>query len=248
MTAARRFFRRNWGVLAILLAWQIWVVVADLNAIVMPTPGLVLWDILSNPVLYLTSTAHTGQAAISGLAAGLTVGTLLAVAAWTSRLLAGLLTPLGLVLSSVPVVAFIPIIARLMGSGQPTVITVVAILTFFPTFIYVGAGLRSQPPGANDMVAVFGASPLTRFVHLVVPSAVPNAMVALRLTIPEAMLAAILAEFLIGNSGLGYMFKDAVARFAMERAFGTSLVVTLISIILFFAIQNAQHAIKARWT
>ena len=62
------------------------------------------------------------------------------------------------------------------------------------------------------------------------------------------MLAAILAEFLIGNSGLGYMFKDAVARFAMERAFGTSLVVTLISIILFFAIQNAQHAIKARWT
>ncbi len=243
-----RFFRRNWGVLAIVLAWQIWVLIADLNAIVMPSPGWVLWDIVTNPVLYLTSTAQTGLSAISGLSVGLIVGTLLAVAAWSSRLLAGFLTPLGLVLSSVPVVAFIPIIARLMGSGQPTVITVVAILTFFPTFIYVGAGLRSQPPGANDMVAVFGASPLARFVHLVVPSAVPNAMIALRLTIPEAMLAAILAEFLIGNRGLGYLFKDAVARFAMERAFGISLVVTLISIALFFAVQNAQHAIKARWS
>jgi NitT/TauT family transport system permease protein len=172
---------------------------------------------------------------------------LLALAAWASRLLNGLLTPLGLIFSSIPVVALIPILARLLGYDMRTEIAIVAIAAFFPTFVFVGAGLKSLPPGSEDLFKVMGASPWQRFRRLVMPAAVPNLMVALRLTAPEAVLAAILAELLMGTSGLGYMFREAAGRFATERAFGTSIIATVTAVIVFGLVMAAERRVDARW-
>jgi len=52
------------------------------------------------------------------------VGTGLAVAAWFSAVAAGLLNPLTVLFSSVPVVALIPVIARLLGYDTSTVLAI----------------------------------------------------------------------------------------------------------------------------
>jgi len=248
MTRIRRWLSRNWGVLAILAAWQGWVSLAGLNSIVLPGPWPVFRDILTNPGFYALNTALTLGTALTGLLAGLILGILVACLAWTSRLLAGMLTPLGLIFSSVPVVALIPILARLLGYGRPTVIAIVAIAAFFPAFVFTGAGLRDLPKGSADLMGVLGAGRWSRFRHLVLPAAVPRVMTGLRLCVPETVLAAILAEFLMGSSGLGFAFRQAASRFAMERALGTSLVVTVAAILCFVLAQHAERAVRARWS
>lgn len=240
------FLSRYWGVIAILVLWEAWVGISGLNAIVLPSPASVVADLISAPGLYANA-AQTFIVALLGLCFGLLAGILLALVAWASRLLNGLLTPLGLIFSSIPVVALIPIIARLLGYDMRTEIAIVAISAFFPTFVFVGAGLRNLPPGSDDLFKVFGASRTQRFLRLVLPAAVPNLMIALRLTAPEAVLAAILAELLMGTSGLGFMFREAAGRFAMERAFGTSIIATVTAVVVFGLAMAAERRVEARW-
>ncbi|WEK06550.1 MAG: ABC transporter permease subunit [Candidatus Devosia phytovorans] len=247
MSGLRTFFSRYWGVLGILLLWQAWVSISGLNAIVLPSPFSVASDLVANPAIYAGNAGKTFLVAVLGLAFGLLTGVLLSLAAWASRLLNGLLTPLGLIFSSIPVVALIPILARLLGYDMRTEVAIVAIAAFFPTFVFVGAGLKSLPPGSDDLFKVLGASPWQRFLRLVMPAAVPNMMVALRLTAPEAVLAAILAELLMGTSGLGFMFREAAGRLAMERAFGTSIIATITAVIVFGLVMSAERRIDALW-
>src|SRR5690606_33532221 len=174
---------------------------------VMPHPIDVLLNIVGNPGPYWQNGSQTLLLAAGGLVLGMALGTLIAVVAWTSRVLSGILIPLGLIFSSVPVVALIPVLARLLGYDVRTVLAIVVIISFFPAFVFTSAGLRSLPAGSEDLFQVLGASKWRRFVHLVLPSAVPNWMIALRLAAPPAVLSAMVAEFLMGSSGLGYMFR-----------------------------------------
>lgn len=238
---------RYWGVGGILLAWQLWASLGGLNAVVLPSPAAVIADIVSNPGLYFQNGGETLLVATAGLIIGFAAGLLLAIAAWASRILNGLLTPIGLVFSSIPVVALIPIIARLLGYDIQTVIAIVAVSAFFPTFVFACAGLQSVPPASDDLFKVMGSTGLQRFLRLVLPSAVPNVMIAIRLIAPEVVLAAILAELLMGRSGLGYLFREASGRFAMERAFATSIVATVISVACFALALAAERRVLSRW-
>lgn len=205
-------------------------------------------DIVTNPGIYLANGVQTLALAVAGLVLGLFVGTAVAVLAWTSRLLSGILVPLGLVFSSVPVIATIPILARLLGYDIKTVLAIVVVISFFPAFVFTSAGLRALPPGSSDLFKVIGAGRWKRFLHLVLPSAVPSWMIALRLSAPPAILSAIVAEFLMGTSGLGYMFRQSTADFDMARAFGTSVIATIVSVIAFSTATTAEKKINEKWT
>ncbi|NIZ10582.1 ABC transporter permease [Pseudooceanicola sp. HF7] len=247
-TRARGFLAKYWGVIGVLLLWQGWVWAKDLNAIVMPQPLDVVRDLVTNPGIYLSNAALTLTLAALGLVMGMALGTAIAVLAWTSRLLSGILIPLGLIFSSVPVVALIPILARLLGYDVKTVLAIVVIISFFPAFVFTSAGLRALPPGSEDLFRVFGSSPWQRFIRLVLPSAVPSWMIALRLSAPPAVLSAMVAEFLMGTSGLGYMFRQSAADFQTDRAFGTSVVATAISVLCFTLATLAEKRVNARWS
>jgi NitT/TauT family transport system permease protein len=243
-----RLLSRYWGVALILLAWQAWVMAFDLNAIVLPRPLDVFSDVLRNPGIYASNGAQTLAIAAGGLAIGMALGTLLAILAWASPLLAGMLTPLGLVFSSIPVIALIPIVARLLGYDTRTVLAIVVIISFLPAFVFTTSGLRALPPGSADVFRVFGAGRWARFTRLVLPAAVPNWMIALRLAAPTAILAAMLAEYLMGTSGMGYLFRAAAEDFGTERALGTSVVATVVSVLLFSGALAAERAVARRWT
>jgi len=238
---------RYWGVAGVLLAWQAWVTITGVNSIVIPHPINVVGDIVLNPGVYLANAGQTLLLAALGLLLGMALGTIVAIVAWSSRILSGILVPLGLIFSSVPVVALIPVLARLLGYDIRTVLGIVVIISFFPAFVFTAAGLKSLPPGSDDLFKVLGASAWTRFVHLVLPSAVPNWMIAVRLSAPPAVLSAMLAEFLMGSSGLGFLFRQSATEFATERAFGTSVIATVISVVCFTSAVAAEKFINDKW-
>jgi NitT/TauT family transport system permease protein len=240
-------FSRYWGVLLILILWQAWVTLGELNAIVMPQPIDVVVDLVSNPGIYLQNGVQTLALAAGGLLLGMTLGSLIAIACWFSRLATGMLVPLAMIFSSVPVVALIPVIARLLGYDIRTVLAIVVIVSFFPAFVFTSAGMRALPPGSEDLFRVLGATRKSRFLHMALPAAVPSWMIALRLAAPSAVLSAMLAEFLMGQSGLGYMFRAAAGDFATERAFGTSVIATAVSVITFTLTLRAERAVNERW-
>jgi len=154
----RRVILDLWPVLLLLLLWQVWVSSAAYNSIVLVPPSAVLSDLLHFPAAYGPPLLHTLAFALGGLALGMLVGVLLALAAWLSKLLAGITTPFALLLSSTPVVCLIPVIARLLGYDSRTELAAIAVMTFFPSYVYCTAGLRQLPAMSRDVFFVLHAS------------------------------------------------------------------------------------------
>lgn len=242
-----RLVEDYWGVLLVLVAWQAWVSLDRLNVIVMPTPLAVLRDLSAHPDVYLDNVGVTLAVAVFGLIGGMLVGTALAVAAWFSAVASGLLNPLTVLFSSVPVVALIPVIARLLGYDTGTVLAIVVIITFFPSFVFASSGLRALPPGAEDLLRVLGAGRLDVLRRLALPSALPNLAIAFKLAAAHAILAAMVAEFLMGTTGLGYLFAKTKSEFQTEQAFGASLVATVISAAAFLAAGWVEKRVRERY-
>jgi len=221
---------RGWPVVVLLAAWQAWIVIARVPPIVAPAPARVAVEVAANPQLYVAAASATIGVALAGLLLGMTLGIALAIAIWATPFAAGALTFPALLAQSTPLVALLPVIARLLGYGEQTVIAAATAITFLPTFVLVGSGLRALPANAAEVFDVLGSSRVARLARLALPSAVPSMLVALRLSAANSILAALTAEYLIGTFGLGRLFADAQTDSLTPRAWAAGLVATVLSV------------------
>jgi NitT/TauT family transport system permease protein len=124
---------------------------------------------------------------------------------------------------------------------------VAALISFFPVLVFTTTGLRSTPAGSDDMFVVFGARRWQRFRHLAVPSAVPRLLVALRLSVVAAVVGAMLAQWIMGTSGLGYRLVVAQVSFRTSEAWGASFVAILLSVALYSAVSALCRVAQSRF-
>jgi ABC-type nitrate/sulfonate/bicarbonate transport system permease component len=242
-----KLLAQTWGVLAVLALWQIWVVSAHRNPIVMVSPAAVALDILHNPAVYAGPTLFTLTFAVAGLAAGMALGLLLACLAWSSRTLSGIVGPIGLLISSTPVVCLIPLLARIFGYNARTEFVTVAIMTFFPSFVFAATGLRTLPSMSAALFDGLAASRPTRLLLLALPAAMPTMAIALRVGTAAAVLVTMVAEYLMQTGGLGNMFALTSQAFQTERAWGASLIAMALSVALYSASAAVESHVRNRY-
>jgi len=228
-----RFLRRWWAVLALVGLWQAWVTISGYNSIVLPAPTDVARDLLTHPGAYAGDTVRTFGLALFGVTVGMALGFVVAILTWASSLVAGAVGPLVLMLRSIPIVAVIPVVARLVGYGNKIVPIVTIMLAFFPAYVMTSSGLRTASQTSRDLMQALGASRWTLLRRVLVPTAIPSLLVALRLCASSAVLAAMVAEFLAGTNGLGRLFSSTRVRFETERAWGAALIATALSVVFF---------------
>jgi ABC-type nitrate/sulfonate/bicarbonate transport system permease component len=246
--SAANFLKKSWAVLALLALWQLWVSTTDLNSIVVVSPISVARDILLHAPVYLVPALWTTAFALAGLTLGMVAGLTLAIACWTSRLLAGLLQPAALLLTATPVVCLIPLLARLFGYQGRTELITVTIMTFFPSFVYAGSGLTRLPPRSAELFKTLHASRARQLLLLALPAAVPNLAVALRVGTAYSILVTVVAEFLMQTGGLGDMFAVTMQQFNLHRAFGASIIAMALSTALYEAGTALEHRILRLFT
>lgn len=234
-----------WPIALLLLLWQIWVSTAGYSSIVLVSPGAVLRDLSHFPGEYLAPALRTLSFALGGLALGMMAGLLLAVAAWCSDLLAGVTTPLALLLSATPVVCLIPIVARLFGYESRTELIAVAVMIFFPAFVLMAAGLRQLPPMTSEFFRVLRASRAQNLRLLALPAALPALAAALRVGATYSVLVALIAEYLMQTGGLGTLFAVTMQQFHLARALGASVVAMALSLALYELTRALENRINA---
>jgi ABC-type nitrate/sulfonate/bicarbonate transport system permease component len=238
----RRLLSQSWGILLLFAAWQVYVMAMHFNSIVIVTPLAVVADIAQHPGVYALPAAWTLGFALAGLAAGMLIGLALAILAWCSRFISGVVSPVALLLSSTPVVCLIPLMARIFGYRSSTELVTVVVLTFFPAFVFAAAGLRKLPPMSSELFAAFAASPFKRLRLLALPAAAPSIVAGLRVCAAYSVLVTVVAEYLMQTGGLGNMFALMSQEFQTERAFGASL----LAMVLSSALYSGAGAIELR--
>lgn len=56
-----------------------------------------------------------------------------------------------------------------------------------------------------------------------------------------------IAEYLMGTAGIGFLFAETRADFNMERAFGATVVAIVVSIVFFVSALAVERWVKERW-
>lgn len=245
---ARGILSRLWMPILLLVLWQTWITVADVAEIVIPPPANVLGHIASHPGHYLGLARSTVSVAAVGLAVGMSVGLVLAIAGWTSPFLGGLVSPVALMLRSIPITAMIPVVARIFGYNDRTVIAVAVLISIFPTFVFASSGLRSAPPGTDDYFRVMRAGRLARLRRLALPAAMPSILTAFRISAGLCILGGLIAEWLIGADGLGHRLAVARIEFAVDELWGVAIVSAGLSVAAFVGASALERWANERWS
>ena len=152
------------------------------------------------------------------------------------------------VLAATPLVALLPLLARVFGYEPGTVRILSATMVFFPVFVAARSGLAAAPGAAGDAVHALGASAGRRFRLLELPAAVPHLASGLRLAAGTAVIAAVVGESLIGSSGLGVEFTRAYRQLDLPRAFGVAIVIVVVAVSVFALAGVAERATHRRWS
>ncbi len=206
--------------IAVLLLWELVVVIGRVPAFLLPAPSAIAGQIGAQFDVIVPTAAVTGGNALAGLAAGFVLGMVLAVLAASSRVFGELVTPVVLAASAVPIVALAPVFTTMFGSTTeiPRRL-VVAVVVTVPVFVATARGLRQVQPVHAELMTALAATPWQRARFVRLPGAVPHVMTGLRLAAPAAVIAAIVAEYFGGlQNGLGSRISAAAANTAYARA------------------------------
>ena len=126
----------------------------------------------------------------------------------------------------IPKYALVPLFILWFGIDDAPKLWLVGLLVFYVVFIAVFAGIRSVPRGLIDMARVAGAGEAAIAREVIWNALLPFFFAALKIALPRAVSAAIIAEFLVGNVGLGYMIEYSRQNFDTTGVFAGVLVAT----------------------
>jgi ABC-type nitrate/sulfonate/bicarbonate transport system permease component len=153
--------------------------------------------------------------------------------------------PIAMLLRSVPLVAMAPVLL-MMFTGKAAIAAIGAIVVLFPALVNIVIGLRSASPQSLDVVKVYGGSDRDALFKVRIPSALPNFFAAVRISVPGAVVGAMLAEWLSGNEGFGGLLN----RYQGANKTGVWAIVVfsvIISIVLYEIATIIESAVLAQW-
>ena len=199
------------GVAVALGAWQLASSSGTLPATVCGSPGAVArtaGDLVSTGQLGSAMAASLHRVAI-GTAVGLVVGIVLALVSGLSRIGEDLVDAPVQMLRTVPFVGLVPLLIVWLGVGETPKVVLIALGATFPVYLNLAGGIRSVDPALVEAGRTLGLGRLGLIRHVILPGALPQLLVGLRLSLGIAWLALVFAEQISATSGLGYLMTTA---------------------------------------
>jgi NitT/TauT family transport system permease protein len=206
-----------------------------LSAFVLPQPSQILHAFLyersggrGGIPFFLNQGWITLSTALFGFLIGNLVAFITAALFYYFKPLERTFMPFALALTSVPLVALIPLLLRLRFSLEDlqiikenpflnsifstdfVITTIIVIVTvFFPTLVNTFKGIQSANKASLEFMDSINAPQWFVFWKLRLPSALPMIFSALKVTAVLSVGGAILSEWLSSDSGLGYIMAAA---------------------------------------
>jgi sulfonate transport system permease protein len=230
------------------------VLVAVLRLLLLAA-ALVAWQLTSGPVLdktfvsnpvdvwhQLTAWSSDGtlwrntwitlKEVILGFAFGSVTGAAAGFLIASARLLARVLDPFIMGLYSIPKVALAPLFIVWFGIGLEMKVVLAAATVFFLVFINTAHGVREIDPALLDSVRLMGGRRRDLLLKVMMPGSMSGLITGLRVSVPYALIGAVIGELVASNQGLGYLIDDSASQFDIAGVFAALIVLSVIAAIL----------------
>ena len=177
-----------------------------------------------------------------GSIGGLILGIWLGVSPFTSRLL----NPYLNALNALPKVALAPLFVLWFGLGIESKIALAAVLVLFLVFLNTYAGVREVDQDLIDSARLMKATRAQVIAKVIIPSAMSWVFAGLKISVPYALIGAVLGEMIAANRGLGYLVQFSGSQFDSAGVFAVLIVIALLAVALNFLVEIVQHRME-RW-
>jgi NitT/TauT family transport system permease protein len=177
---------------------------------------------------------------IIGAIGGVILGIWLGVSPFASRLLSPYLNAL----NALPKVALAPLFVLWFGLGIESKIALAAVLVLFLVFLNTYAGVREVDQDLIDGARLMKATRTQVITKVIIPSAMSWVFAGLKISVPYALIGAVLGEMIAANRGLGYLVQFSGSQFDSAGVFAVLIVIALLAVALNFLVEIVQHRIQ----
>lgn len=242
----RRRAERIWSLtpiftfLALILVWGAAVSLLKISSYLLPGPMAVGERLVSSAPEIWSNTVVTLWEIVLGFAITIILAVPLGLLIALSKAAKRILYPIIMVMQLVPKIAVAPLFLVWMGFGLESKVLLTVLMTFFPLLIASITGFEILDQRLLYLTKSMGASSWQTFRHLRFPAALPVIFSGLKTTATIAATAAIVAEFVGSNSGLGYLLLQGTSTLDTPIIFAVLFVLTLIGILLNYAVELVE--------
>ncbi|TNJ56923.1 ABC transporter permease [Paenibacillus hemerocallicola] len=221
----------------VLTVWQIAGWSGIVSSTILPTPSTIFvsfWELASTGELFGHMKISLFRAAVGfllGGALGLTAG----LAVGFSGRVEDTLDPSLQMLRTIPHLAVTPLFILWFGFGEFSKVLLIAKGAFFPLYVNTFLGIRGVDSKLFEVAKVLEFSRWKQIVRLVLPAALPNILLGLRLSLGVAWLGLVVAELMGSSEGIGYLILDA-------RQFSQTSIV-FVGILIFAIVGKATDSL-----
>ncbi len=226
---------------AIIAAWALAIQFYDIPAYLLPPPQDVLprigasWQSLWNHSLVTIQEILLGFGL--SIVTAIPMGLLIALSPMAKRML----YPLLVFIQLVPKIAIAPLFVVWIGFGMASKVMLTLLLTFFPLLLASIAGFQILDQRLLYLTRSMGASFWQTFRYLRFPAALPVIFGGLKTSATIAATAAIVAEFVGANKGLGFQLLQATGTMDTTLVFAILFLLTMIGLALNAVVEVAEY-------
>lgn len=212
----------------VLLVWLDWVF--GINGSSEINSGMWVQDVLSSGIRVMSGY-------LIAVAIGITVG----IAIGWSKIVEKILEPTIQMLRPIPPVSWIPLAIIWFGIANKPAIFLVFIGSFFPIVVNTIQGVKTTDKNLVRAASMMGAKRWNLIRYVVMPAALPNIFVGLRLGIGVAFALTVTAEMIAVKSGLGYVLWDSYYFLRYDLVIASMASIGLIGFIIDFLIKKLMN-------
>ena len=222
--------------------WWGAVVFFKIPAYLLPGPGAVFARIVSDAGLLWTHSPVTLIEILLGF--GLTIvtaiplGLLIALSALAKQVV----YPPIMLMQLVPKIAVAPLFLVWLGFGLESKVLLTILMTFFPLLLASISGFMILDDRLLYLTKSMGASSWDTFRYLRFPAALPVIFSGIKTSATIAATAAIVAEFVGANKGLGYVLLRGTSTMDIELVFAVLVVLTFVGIAINYLVEFSEWA------
>jgi len=245
----RRLKRLGWNLLppltfvAIVALWWGVVKLFTIPAYLLPGPVAVFARVVSDAPMLWNHSLVTLTEIVLGFGLTLVTAIPLGLLIALSPLAKQLLYPPIMLLQLVPKIAVAPLFLVWLGFGIESKVLLTVLMTFFPLLLASISGFAILDTRYLYLTQSMGASQWHTFRYLRVPAALPVIFAGIKTSATIAATAAIVAEFVGANKGLGFVLLRATSTMDIELVFAVLVVLTFIGIVINYAVEFSEWAL-----
>ena len=239
------WFGKRGGALTIFIllfvAWEVAVRLTGVKEYLLPPPSKVWTEFWKRHDIVAGGAWVTTREILAGYALAVVVSIPLALAVAYSRFMEQAVYPVIVFLQIVPKIAIAPLFIIWFGFGFMPKLLLVFLLSFFPIVVASIAGFKSADRDVMDFARTTGAGGIRMFFKIQLPQALPHIFTGLKVGAALAATAAVVAEFVASDRGLGYLLLQYNGQLDTPMVFATIVILSLIGLAVYYAVEIVER-------